>query len=97
MAQITLRLDDDLLDDLENEADERGVSRSAHIRDAIESRHEPDELRRENDRLRARVDAVLESRDERDALVRYVEDEQRYRQAGIVTRLRWFLRGMNGD
>jgi len=74
MAQITLRLDDELLATLEDEADE---------------------LRRENDRLRARVDAVLDSRDERDELRRYVEDEQRYRQAGIVTRLRWFLRGMD--
>lgn len=95
MAQITLRLDDGLLDTLENEADERGVSRSKHIRDAIESRHDADELRRKNERLRNEKRALVSQREEHTELVRYVEDEQRYRQAGIVTRLRWWLRGMD--
>lgn len=42
MAQITLRLGEDLLDELDEEADEHGVSRSEHIRNTLASRHEHD-------------------------------------------------------
>lgn len=49
MQQITLRLDEDTLESLEGEADENGVSRSEHIREVIDSRHEADDLRSEHE------------------------------------------------
>lgn len=55
MRQITLRIPERTLDELEEEAEERGVSRSEHIRDILDDRHEADELRREIDRLEARL------------------------------------------
>jgi len=55
MEQITVRLPDDLLDELEAEAAEAGVSRSEHIRDVLGTRENTAELR---DRLAAREDRI---------------------------------------
>lgn len=51
MEQITLRISENTLESLEGEADEHGRSRSEHIRDVLESRHEIDELRSEHERV----------------------------------------------
>jgi len=40
MEQITVRIPEEELAELEAEADEHGVSRSEHIRTVLESRHE---------------------------------------------------------
>jgi len=59
MEQITVRIPADELEELEAEADEHGVSRSEHIRDTLESRHEHDadtaEHEAEVERLRDEV------------------------------------------
>jgi archaellum component FlaC len=57
MDQITLRLDESLKDALDEEADEKGVSRSEYIRYILESRGEVDLLR---ERLEAREDRIEE-------------------------------------
>ena len=108
MEQITIRIPAEELEELEAEADEHGVSRSEHIRDLLASRHEDAEREAEIERLRAEVERlqkekrlILEDREEKQELVRYVEDErsaeQRWRAAGLGTRLKWRVFGMPED
>lgn len=59
MAQITLRLSDEFLSELESEADEHDVSRSEHIRDTLASRHEHGENTDESQRVRAEYEAQI--------------------------------------
>jgi predicted nuclease with TOPRIM domain len=58
MEQITLRISENTLESLEGEADEHGRSRSEHIRDVLEKRHEVEELRSEH------AETVTELREE---------------------------------
>jgi chromosome segregation ATPase len=59
--QTTVRLEETLIDDLDEEAEEKDVSRSEYIRQILRERDEKEELRDEIDTLRDR----LESREER--------------------------------
>lgn len=107
MSQITLRLDDDLLAALDDEADERDVSRSQHIREAIESRREADELRRELEQaeaqvadLRRQLQQANARQDDVGKLVEYVEEERAMQQrererrdAPLWTRAKWYVFG----
>jgi chromosome segregation ATPase len=91
MAQTTLRLPSDMLDALDEEADEHDASRSKYIRDILASRHEHNgmrsehtrriaELERENERLHRERRQLLEQREEHQELVRHVEDEREDRE-----------------
>jgi len=95
MAQVSVRLDDDLLEEIEDYADDE--PRSEAIRELLRRGLEYDELATENERLQRRVEALIDNRDEHTELVNYVEDERRYRrereQAGIITRAKWLLVG----
>lgn len=97
MAQISLRLPDDLLDELDSEADDRDVTRSEYIRDTLESRHglrrEIAERDREIERLNRERRQLLEQREENRELRRYVDDELEYRDAPLWIRARWFIFG----
>lgn len=91
MEQITLRLSQETIDDVEDEAEEADVTRSEHLRDVIESRHEHaedverlqeevDELRTEVERLRNEKRALVDDRQERQELVAFAEQERDLRQ-----------------
>jgi chromosome segregation ATPase len=67
-TQTTIRLRDELVDTLDEEADERGISRSEYVREILHERHRADELEKEMDTLRDR----LEGREER---VRALEEQ----------------------
>jgi hypothetical protein len=112
MQQITLRIPEDTVAELDDEADEHGVSRSEYIRDILDSRHEHDgdvdalrtqvdELQTELERVRNEKRLILSEREEKQELARYVEDErraeQRWREAGLRTRLKWRVFGMPPD
>jgi len=60
-TQTTIRLRDELVKRLDEEADERGVSRSEYVREILQDRHRADELQAELDTLAERI----ESREER--------------------------------
>lgn len=61
-TQTTIRIDDTLIDRLDEEAEERGISRSEYIRRILRERHDkPESLREEVHSLRDR----LESREKR--------------------------------
>jgi len=112
MEQITLRVPEDTLESLEGEADEHGVSRSEYVRDVLKSRNEHaetadelrdrvEELEQELDRVRNEKRLLLEEREEKAELVRYVEQErtveQQWREAGLWTRAKWKIFGMDTD
>lgn len=90
MTAISLRLDDDLLESLDSEAEQTGVSRSEYIRATLEARHETDvlhehiedlqaeidELETERDRLQRQLTATNQRVEEHQELVEYVEEER---------------------
>jgi hypothetical protein len=53
------------------------------------------EIEGERDRLRRELRAANARQNDVGELVEYVSDEQRYRQAGVFTRLKWWLQGMD--
>lgn len=61
MRSITVRIREELIDVLDDEADEHDISRSEYIRQILDSRHEADELRERVEELESR----LEDRSER--------------------------------
>ena len=63
MTSISIRINDDLLESLNEEAEEQGVSRSEYIRATLEARHEADVLRSKLDELQAEYEE-LEARHE---------------------------------
>jgi chromosome segregation ATPase len=61
MRNVTVRLHEDTIDDLDNEADERDISRSEYIRQILRERHETEQLTEEVSTLQER----LQTREER--------------------------------
>lgn len=99
MEQITVRLEPDVIAELDEEAADRGDSRAEYIRHVIDSRHDVEELQTEVDRLHRELAAANRRVGEHQELVRYVEDErsaeQRRRKAGLLTRSKWWLFGQS--
>lgn len=138
MPNVSVRIDDERREELDDLADNAGLSRAAYIRDALDVREEYYELReeyselrndydelqseydelqkdytelreehdrcgerienleRENERLRREKRMILEQREENTELQRYVQDELSYREAGLGTRLKWWMFGKGG-
>lgn len=95
MEQITIRLPEDMLESLDDEAEEKGRSRSEHIRDVLASRRDLGELRTEVDRLRREKRQILDQREENSELARYVDEEIEWRKAPITKRIKWWFTGKN--
>ena len=70
-------------------------SKNAVVQDWLADAEKVNQLESDLERCRRARRQLLEQREESKELVRYVEDEQRYRQAGLVQRLRWWFRGMD--
>lgn len=94
MKQTTIRLPEEMIEALEQEARDRGMKRSEHMRQVLDSRSEYDKLRNRIDRLEREKRMILEQREENQELVRYAETERTYREGSLLQRLRWWFRGM---
>jgi hypothetical protein len=87
------------------QAEDDVESQSAAVRECIsryeDLQHEVDALESEVNRLKNEKRLILEDRDEKAELVNYVEQErtaeQQWREAGLGTRLKWKLFGMDAD
>ncbi|EMA55684.1 ribbon-helix-helix protein, CopG family [Halococcus salifodinae] len=77
MTQISFRLDDELLSELDAEADDRDVPRSKHMRDTLESRERRRELENEVERLREELTAVRDQAADVEELTKQVEELER--------------------
>ena len=104
MPHLSLRVSDELLADLDAEADERGVSRSDYVRNTLENHQQVEELERENERLRQQLQATNSRQDDVGELVEYVEEEREIQQrraerrdAPVWRRAKWWVFGRSSD
>jgi len=101
MQQITVRLPEELIGELDDEAENGHYdSRAERIRDVLESRSDVDELQQEVDRLRRERRQILEQRTENQELVAFadqrrsmLERREARHNAPLWTRAKWFVFG----
>jgi len=96
MKTITIRIPEDDLESIDEEAGEHDATRSEYVRTLIERGRGYEDLQRERDRLDRELAQLLDQREEHTELVRYVEEERSWREQSLGTRLRWWLLG-KGD
>ena len=102
MPRLTITVTDEqaaLLEEL-SEDDGQYDSKSAAVRNFIESGERVAELEREVERLNRERRQLLEQREEHGELVRYAEDQreqeqrtQQRREKPVWTRMRWWVLG----
>lgn len=103
VPRLTITIDEEQAELLEEKTGEGAEyeSKSEAVRMLIQRGERADqriaELEAERDRLERKLTAALETREEHTDLVRYVEEERTYRSAGLTTRVKWWLFGMNGE
>jgi len=86
MQQIAVRVDEELRDELDAEADDRGVSRSEHVRRVLRERANTDRLRDRVDELegvKAELARVEERLAAREAQVEDLEDRLAERDSRV--------------
>ena len=66
--QTTIRIEEELVDDLDEEAEDVGISRSEHIRQILQER-------RESEILQDRLDTTLERLESRERRIQELEDQ----------------------
>lgn len=100
-SQVTVRLDDARIAEIDREASDRDMTRADVIREALDIRSEYADLQREVERLRDELRATNARQDDVGELVEYVEEEraireheQRRQQASVLTRAKWWFTGM---
>lgn len=99
MPRLTVTIDEEHEEILAEKSGDDGPyeSKSEAVRMFIEkyeaAQERVEELEQEVERLRNEKRLILEDRDEKQELARYVEEEQTWRQAGIITRTKWWLYG----
>lgn len=90
METITIRIPEDVLQSIDREADEQGVSRSEYIRELIEKGRKYDALKLERDQLEERF---IYQRNERQDLIAYIEEMRSRHSASLLKRLKWLVFG----
>ena len=102
MPRLTITVTDEQAALLEELSEDGGQydSKSAAVRDFIESGERVAELEREVERLNRERRQLLEQREEHGELVRYAEDQreqeqrtQQRREKPVWTRVRWWVLG----
>lgn len=100
MKSVSTRLDDETHSIVSETVDERGVSKAEVLRELVEKGIQHDELKRENERLRAEKRTLINDREERTELVAYVEEERELQQrqkqrrdAPVWRRAKWWVFG----
>lgn len=93
MDKRTIRIPDDVAEDIDRRAEENDVSDSEAARELLRRGMEADELEREVERLNRERRQLLEQREENQQLRRYVENDVDWHEASLPTRLRWYVFG----
>ena len=68
-------------------------NRSEAVRGLLDKGFAYDEIEATADRLERQLAQVIDERDEHQELVAYVEEEQTWREAPLLTRMKWWLYG----
>ncbi len=96
MEQITIRVPEDLLDDLETEAEEADVSRSEYIRDALRTREDTERLRERLESREDRIDELEEQLARRSQIEEKVDTLAKQQESAdapfFIQWARWFRR-----
>jgi len=104
MQRVTVKLEEETIEVLDELAEQQDVSRSEVIRktladglkmDDLRAEYESEiaELERDVDRLRNEKQTLIEQRETTTELVEYVEEERSYRSAPIWRRAKWWVLG----
>lgn len=95
MLRLTVSLSEKDAQYIEEQSGDSGEyeSKSAVMRDCIQSHKRVSELETEIERLQNEKQTLLANREEHTQLVRYAEHEQAYREASLPTRLKWWVFG----
>lgn len=99
--QTTIDERDARVDELQTDVDDRDA-RIDELKTRLDERDaRVDELQTDVERLQNEKRLILEEREEKEELVKYVEDErtveQRWREATALKRMKWRLFGMDSD
>lgn len=99
MKTITMRFDENTVESLDAEADERELSHSEYLR-KIDAQERIRELETENERLKRKKRQILDQREENSELVEYAQNERELqrqererRDAPAWQRAKWWLLG----
>lgn len=95
MEQMTFHVPNDVLEHIDSAAEERDISKSQVARELLEQGIEYEQLENKNEELRNKLEAANSSSEVDDKLVKYVEHDIDWHEAGIATKLRWFVFGRN--
>lgn len=95
MPRVTVSIDDEDKDYLQEQSGDSAEydSMSEVMRECIQAHKEQNELENEIERLRNEKRVLLEQRQEATEIQRYIREERTYRNAGLRTRLKWWLLG----
>lgn len=101
MKTVTVRLDEEEVEDLDEEAENQDISRSEYIRAILEARHDTEQeiqqLKTDNERLQRKLTEVISLKEEHEDLIRHTEEqkslEMKKHQASLVTRMKWLVFG----
>lgn len=92
---MTFHVPNDVLEHIDSAAEERDISKSQVARELLEQGIEYEQLENKNEELRNKLEAANSSSEVDDKLVKYVEHDIDWHEAGIATKLRWFVFGRN--
>lgn len=94
MEAITIKLPDDTIESLDERAEEEfDGNRSQTVREILDKGLRYDDLQTKNERLQRQLAAINSRQGDVTEIVEYVEEEKSYRQAGLGTRMKWWLFG----
>ena len=93
MKQMTFHIPDNVVSHIEKSAEKRDISKSKVVRELLERGIDYEQLESTNQELRNQLRATNSRNEVDDKLVRYVEHDIEYHEAGIATKLRWFIFG----
>lgn len=93
MEQMTFHIPDDVVSHIENQAEERDISKSKVVRELLQRGIDYSDLESTNQELRNQLQATNNRNEIDDKMVRYVEHDIEYHEAGLATKLRWFIFG----
>lgn len=100
MKSVSTRLDTETVQDVRETAEARDVSMAEVLRELVQKGLDYDDVVTENERLRRRVQTLIEQREEHSDLVEYVEaerelqrQERERRNANAIERAKWWVFG----
>jgi Arc/MetJ-type ribon-helix-helix transcriptional regulator len=95
MGRLTVSLTDEEEEIIDEKVGDDGEyeSKSEFVRNCIQAHNEVADLEQTIERLQREKGMILEQREEHSQLQRDVEEERSYRNAGLRTRIKWWMFG----